>query len=244
MIREEILNFTVWKAISEVLVEPGRVMDQVTRRRSTQHTESSQRMKEQKDAERELARVHVEESRILEAYRLGAISPAQLGRELELLKRRELVSQQRIVEIEEDEPTVSPQNVEKSVREYCNEISQSLRSLDQPSKQQLLRTLIQEIVFEGERIRIRGQFPISDRALEQSRDPHRPPPGLIAKRRIVPTTVGHCGRNAGREDSNQRTRVVKSSRYPFCAFEIACGIAQAERRRQPRDTLGRFSGPL
>ena len=38
---------------------------------------------------RALAQVRREEARLLEAYRSGIISPAQLGQELELLKKRQ-----------------------------------------------------------------------------------------------------------------------------------------------------------
>jgi site-specific DNA recombinase len=238
MIREEVLNITVWEAITEVLIEPDRVMDQVTRRRENIRSEASQQVALRKDAEHELAQVRREESRILEAYRLGAISPAQLGRELETLKQREGAAEQSLATVEEDE-SFNPQTAERSVREYCREIAQSLETIDQPSKQQLLRTLVREIIFEGDRVRIRGQFPTDGDSPPLQSTPNSPPTSLINNGRIVTTTVGHCGRNEGRED----TRVVKSSRYRFCKFEIACGIAQAERRRQPRDTLGRFSGP-
>ena len=122
--------------------------------------------------ERERQQVESEESRILEAYRLAKISPVHLGQELEKLTIRRNALASREAEVAET-PGVDlppPQQMEKSTREYCRQAAQGLQSFTHVERQQFLRTLLQEVTFQGSFVRMRGLISIPNTGEGRSPD--------------------------------------------------------------------------
>src|SRR5205814_60252 len=88
IVKEECLNETVWSAVTEAILNPATILDQVGKLREREAEDERIGSREAQTVGRALVQVRREEARLLEAYRTGIISPTQLGQELELLKKR------------------------------------------------------------------------------------------------------------------------------------------------------------
>jgi site-specific DNA recombinase len=160
-IREEELDKIVWTEIARALLNPSIVIDQMEnlRRKSTHQAKGIS--DERSVIDLALKQVSTEESRILGAYRLGKLSPIQLGKELEALNTRKISLTLRKEDINQSKIEAFP-DVGRTVHQYCAEISQRLNSFNEQERQQLLRLLIDTITVEENQVRIRAVIPITE----------------------------------------------------------------------------------
>src|SRR5205085_9164187 len=98
-VREEVLNQTVWEAVEEAVLNPAIVIEQVERREREAAAKATVSESEIREVEQGIGQVDEEERRVLEAYRLGVLTPAILSRELEQLKVRRNALVQRQAEL-------------------------------------------------------------------------------------------------------------------------------------------------
>lgn len=209
-IREEVLDETVWNAIEEVVRNPQLVLDQVAHFQKRNEANKKRQANEVSEVKGTLDQIHDEESRILEAYRRGIISPIQLGSELEKLKARKNSLSERKHQLVEDRKNFANLAVRYSLIDYCEKVSGQLKSFTAEQRQRFLRLLIESIVFEGDKIRIKGVFRLSDinrteitsTANEMDNDsvsttiPTETNPYFVNSSRIVLTKIDSCGRNS------------------------------------------------
>jgi site-specific DNA recombinase len=159
-VREEVLNAAIWKAIKEVILDPSIVADQLARLYEKRADGEKQLTTEQQEVEASLAEIDKEEERVVEAYRMSILSPAQLGRELEKLKARKASIEARKASLTANKNLVELPALRRSLEEYCKYAAGRLKSFDHQEKKRFLQTLISEVVFEGTRVMIRGFIPI------------------------------------------------------------------------------------
>lgn len=155
-ISEQYVNAAVWNAITEALQNPALIVQGIKDIHSHRKLESK---RDNEEIERSREEIQAEEGRIIQAYRMGMLSPEQLGHELELLKRR-----QKSTEVSSSQPTRNQERRAMAVRhpleQYCQRVSERLGTLVEEQKQQILRLLLTRVVFEGDRVRITGVIPV------------------------------------------------------------------------------------
>ncbi len=171
-VKEEALNDTVWDALQEIMSNPEIVMQQVRRRALEYKTTRRKTDSELPQIQDALTGIAKEESRILDAYRVGVLQPIQLAKELEKINarrasletRREALSSSRI-------SSSDPGTAERTVYAFCETVGQRLRAFQFDDKQRFIRLLIRRIVFEGDRVRIRGAIPPTTPGVRSMTDP-------------------------------------------------------------------------
>ena len=158
-ISETKLGNVVKQAVERIMTNPDVILEPL---RSLDWAEANEAQMQVGAAERidqEEKRLKTEEQRLLDGYRMGLISPAQLGQQLEKLKssraglelERTALTQQAAYPAEE---------VEKAVVDYCAEAANNLATLTTDDWRELLRSLIESAVFHGNRLVIRGRVPL------------------------------------------------------------------------------------
>jgi site-specific DNA recombinase len=158
-ISEHILNDALKDAMRNVFVNPAIILDPLRDLNRAEAQKLNERENTAQTVERESKRLEGEEQRILDAYRTGVISPSQLASQLEKLKaQRATLDLQRAES--ESTASVSPEQVAKSVTEYCAEAAGNIGSFTDDEWQGLLRTVVKSIIFEGAGVVIRGRIPI------------------------------------------------------------------------------------
>jgi hypothetical protein len=57
--------------------------------------------------------------------------------------------------------TIPPEQIEKTVTDYCAEAANNLAGFTEDRWREFLRIIVRAIVFDGRRITIQGQIPVS-----------------------------------------------------------------------------------
>ncbi|MBV9760291.1 MAG: recombinase family protein [Acidobacteriaceae bacterium] len=158
LVSERILDQAVWDEVERAILDPELIADQITKLNQQDEKASSDLSAELRDTANELAQLEKEESRLMKAYRLSVITPAQLGSELEKLGTRKRSLQARDDQLANNRPAAEP-DVRRSVASYCQQAAETLHQFTPGERQQFLRTLIKAIVFDGAEARIRAEIP-------------------------------------------------------------------------------------
>src|SRR5882724_6261399 len=178
-IREEFLNVTVWDALVRALQKPHAIL-----RGLSQHKEVANSNVEALITA-DVTQIDAEELRILQAYRLEILSAEQLKRELLGLKARRSLLRMKTITTPPLLNTES-RNVKRSVKDYCGRVSRRLPALNWDERQHLLRVLLKQVLFRGDRVTISGHIPT-----EEGSSTEVPP-----AERIASTTSWDCDPNA------------------------------------------------
>ncbi len=159
-IRDSTLDGVVKGEVRRVLLKPDLIVAPLRDLERAENSECETRNRAADKVEHDQKRLEREEQRLLDAYRTGVISPAQLGKQLEQLKSRKTVLDQLRSELQHQLPP--PEEIETSVVDYCAQASQNLDHFSDAEWRDLLRTVIRSITFDGQQVRIRGAIPIGD----------------------------------------------------------------------------------
>ena len=160
-VREEVLDFAVWDAIAEAVLNPSIILEQINKLKELRSKETDELKGELTILDSSLREIDKEEERILEAYRLSVLSPEQLGNELEKLKIRRAGIEARRLSFTPNRTAEYVKASEHSIVDYCKQASLRLKKFSSDEKQQFLRTLVDEVVFNRGQIKIRGVIPVS-----------------------------------------------------------------------------------
>lgn len=169
-VREELLDQIVWEAIEKVILNPDLVIGQIERRERKVAERAAVSESEMREVEHGMTKVGEEERRILEAYRMGVLTPAILGRELEQLKVRRNNLAQRQDELNAQGRRPDLPAVRRTIIDYCREVARGLSALTETERQRLLQLLIKVVIFKGDEVTIRGFIPMQNGPAWQTED--------------------------------------------------------------------------
>ncbi len=198
MIGEERLDNAAWAALRRAIMNPGIIALQAKKYYEERRTRREVANLNKQQASASLAQLENEEQRVLEAYRQGILTPTQLGSELAMLKARRNSLQPDCKDSEAEPTNDPPLALEAMVDEYCRRVSAVIDRLGFTDKQNLLRILIREIVFNGKQVLIRGRIPWDEAAGFVSAGANIGPVSCLSddySRGIETTTRRRCGRN-------------------------------------------------
>jgi site-specific DNA recombinase len=195
-ISEPTLNEAVWNEVRLAILNPDIIVTQVQNHLRAEREKAHVAERDDRERDVTLRRLETEEQRVMEAYRLGVLAPAELGRELEKIKVRT-----NALKLPKGDQTerVSDSVIGRQIEEYCGIIAERLDSLAPEDQQRLLRLIVRSISFDGKQVRIRAALPISPitnkgspsaRSFAASTEPP-----VVDTGRIANTTSGQHGRN-------------------------------------------------
>ncbi len=222
-VKEDILNESVWTALESAVLRPRIIIESVVKLNRHRNGEAGSNKRELAEIEKSLQGIGVEETRLLEAYRQGVISAAQLGSELEKLGVRRSSAEARKTSLMEQAPRVSLPDVTRSVSSYCSLIAAQLEDLSAEGRRRLLRLLINEIVFDGFTAKIKGIIPSADHqdALQEAH------PGGSGNEsslgRIATTQIREHGHNPARITT---TQIGEHDRNPAMDFLLTVAVGR------------------
>jgi site-specific DNA recombinase len=234
IVRQELLDETVWSAVKEAILDPSIIADQLAQLRQREGFNKQRNVIEGDQLNRASRVLQQEESRILDAYREGVISPAQLGKELEKLQIRKASLELRERDVTKHTKPSSELELRGSVVEFCQQVENRINTFTNEERQRFLRVLIDRIVFDGERVRIKAVLPIQ--AVPESYS--------IKSGDQLPSVSG----------SNQESRVIADSTVSTASrhsghnsvvdhgieFDLVTAIIRKPRTRRKRNSLGQF----
>jgi site-specific DNA recombinase len=154
-IKEDFLNDTVWNAVKSWLEKPEVIKSGINS--VARYNQREIELSVEHDT-RALEQIQTEETRIVQAYRLGVLTSEQLSEELKGLRAR-----RALVNHGEPKKTakVGLEAVRRSLKDYRQHISERLEMLTKEQRREILQHLVVKIIFEGERMKIIGRVAIS-----------------------------------------------------------------------------------
>ncbi len=194
-IKEEVLEFAIWQAITEAMLNPSIIIDQIKKLQVRGARKREQLTENRAIIDAAVRDLDKEEERILEAYRLSLLSPEQLGRELEKLKTRRGPLEAKRLSMTRETNASRVETSERSIIDYCKLASKRLNKFSLDEKEQFLRALIDEVVLDHGKIRIRGVIPVSDDPRKVSNQPET----SMSERRTADMTAYSRARNPASE---------------------------------------------
>jgi hypothetical protein len=164
-VTEEILNTAVWGALEEAISNPDLVIQNIAKLREHHKAQLETAASQVSDAKQALERLNAEESRILEAYRLEIITAEQLSQEMQKLSERRNSLQSRYDSLRKAQDSPVPETeIRDSVAEFCEKIGKRIASTGIEERQQLLRFIVREVVFDGAMVQVRAVIPMDSRS--------------------------------------------------------------------------------
>lgn len=159
-IRENALDYAVKKAVAETILNPRLLRDAIKEVREQQVLDGQRAKATAENFNRESGRIQIEEGRVLEGYRLGVLSPAQLAQQLEVLKSKRAALDSGVRARDDSLTLPSGDKAELTVEDYCLKAKANLGQFGFDEWQGLIRTIIHSIRFEGDRLTIRARIPL------------------------------------------------------------------------------------
>ena len=205
-VREEILDDIVWKAITEAVLNPSLIADQWARREKAKTKLQQNRQGRLQELETARAEIKREESRVIEAYRQRILSAEQLAQELDQIKARRDALDVRMATLKQEEEDVPFRVTRETIFESCKRVAEVIESFTREERQRFLRLLIDRVVFEGSKIRIKGILPLS-----QSGEPNDSLETKDSRDRIASMELHYNGRNSVSSDGIASMEVNRHS---------------------------------
>jgi site-specific DNA recombinase len=180
------LERVVWEKFCQAIQNPRLIISQLPKLRN--RIRPSFLTQDLEEVKKQRARAEEEEGRLLDAYRENIITLDQLKDQMGRLQEKKKALQdeeQRLgAQLQSLSRMVSP---EKSIREYCAQISRRLKSIgnDFESRRYLLSLALNQVLVENKTVRIRGIVPT-------------PPQDVFSECCIASPSSGCCARRQRR----------------------------------------------
>lgn len=236
-VREEVLSQTVWDAVEKVILHPNIVIRQAEQRAQKVAAKVTLSESEEKEITLGLDKLADEEHRILEAYRMGILTPIILGRELEQLKARRSVLVRRQAELKTHSRQSNLTDIRRTVSDFCQKAVKRLSELTVVERQRFLQLLIEVIIFRGNEITIKGIIPSQGSTAQGTTETEIPD-----KQAEIPIINGiadcgeaHHGRNSVKQIAFELAKSLPKTRPLWSAERLRLVRRLAERK--PKATL-------
>jgi site-specific DNA recombinase len=157
------LETAVWEKFCEAIKNPRLITEQITKLREREQKKEGSVLQDIELVEKELKNTEDEESRLLDAYREKIISMEQLKEQMtKIREKKKRWGQEKQVLLSKQEKSLTALDIKKTVKDYCGQIEQRLESLedDFEGKRYLLSLALNQVVLEGNLLRIKGILPV------------------------------------------------------------------------------------
>jgi site-specific DNA recombinase len=163
-VKAETIEPIVWDTIYQLIRDPDFLIQELHKR----NTDDSQ-TKEILEQELQLCRARLkaipdEQRRLVEGYRKGLYADFMMREDMELIQKERDELEKRKTELERQlTQRQLTQTQEARIRSFTKEISKGLDNLDFSSKQELLRLLIEKVLYNVHSIEIQTIIPLGEK---------------------------------------------------------------------------------
>jgi len=169
-------------------------------------------------------------------YRRGIITGDQLGRELEEFGARQKVLEARKSVVATPAHT-PPSILKRSLVDWCQAVAERLKQFTVQERQRFLRLLVNEIIYEGKRVRIKCIIPLPEQHEMNRSEVSQETSESSISSRIASTASHHPGRNSDRASRIENMASYSRGRSTDCASWIE-NMASYTPARNPASEVG------
>jgi site-specific DNA recombinase len=153
-IKTEVIEREVWDTICQLIRDPDFLIEEL-RRRNTDESQKEIMERELKLCQVRLKAIPGEESRLVEGYRKGLYADFMMRAEMELIQKEQDELERRKAELERQlVQRFLTENQEAQIRRLAKDMCTGLDHLDFSGKQELLRLLVEKVIYDGKSIEI------------------------------------------------------------------------------------------
>ena len=171
-VRADHIEKVVWETFCNYIKNPVLITEQLAKQREKKVKSKASSINDIETIEKAISISTDEENRLLDAYRGGIVSLEQLkGQMLKIQAKRERLNQEKQGLQVSAEAEVSPVKMEKTILDYCKQVSERLAGLenDPQGKSYLLHLALNKVTLKDKEVKIRGIIPTySEEILQNS----------------------------------------------------------------------------
>ncbi len=162
-VKAEAIEPVVWDTICQLIKDPGFLIQELQKR----NTDNSQ-TKEILERELQLCSTRLkaipdEQRRLVEGYRKGLYADFMMREDMELIQKEQGELEKRKAELERQlAQRQLTQSQEARIRSLTEKIGAGLDNLDFAGKQELLRLLIEKVLYDGQGVEIQTIIPLGE----------------------------------------------------------------------------------
>ena len=162
-VKAEAIEPVVWDTICQLIKDPGFLIRELQKR----NTDNSQ-TKEILERELQLCSTRLkaipdEQRRLVEGYRKGLYPDFMMREDMELIQKEQGELEKRKAELERQlAQRQLTQSQEACIRSLTEKIGAGLYNLDFAGKQELLRLLIEKVLYDGQGVEIQTIIPLGE----------------------------------------------------------------------------------
>ena len=159
-IRADAIEPVVWDTISELIKDPDILIEEL-RRRNKDNSQTKQILeRELQLCQARLKAIPEEQKRLVEGYRKGLYSDFMMREDMEAIQKEQAELEKRKLELDRQLTQRNlTENQEAQIRSLMEKISTGLDSLDFTGEQDLLRLLVERVLYNGQEVEIETIIP-------------------------------------------------------------------------------------
>jgi site-specific DNA recombinase len=173
-IRAGAIEPEVWDTIYQLIKDPDFLIRELHRHNADNSQTKEILERELKLCQTRLKTIPEEIKRLVEGYRKGLYADFMMREDMELIQKEQGELERRKTELERQlAQRFLTKNQEANIRSLAEKLSTGLDNLDFTSKQELLRLLVEKVLYNGQSIEIQTIIPLSEQLHPIHRGGHR-----------------------------------------------------------------------
>lgn len=162
-IKTEAVELEVWNTICQLIENPDFLIQELHRRNADSSQTKEILERELQLCQARLKAIPEEQKRLVEGYRKGLYADFMMREDMELIQKEQGELEKRKAELERQlAQRFLTQNQETHIRSLAEKISLGLNNLDFAGKQELLRLLVEKVLYNGQSIEILTIIPLGE----------------------------------------------------------------------------------
>jgi len=154
-VRADAVEPVVWDTICQLIKDPDFLIEEL-RRRNVDNSQTKEILeRELLLCQARLKAIPDEQRRLVEGYRKGLYADFMMREDMELIQKEQADIEKRKVELERQlAQRQLTESQEVRIRSFTEKISTGLDTLDFAGRQELMRLLIEKVIFDGQGVEI------------------------------------------------------------------------------------------
>jgi site-specific DNA recombinase len=162
-VKAEAVEAAVWDTVCQLIRDPDFLIQELHRRNADNSQTKEILERELQLCQARLKAVPDEQRRLVEGYRKGLYADFMMREDMELIQKEQGELEERKAELERQlAQRQLTQSQEARIRSFAEKIGTGLDTLDFAGRQELMRLLIEKVLFDGQGVEILTIIPIGE----------------------------------------------------------------------------------
>jgi site-specific DNA recombinase len=173
-VRADAVEPVVWDTICQLIKDPSFLIEELRKRNADNSQTKEILERELLLCQTRLKAIPGEQRRLVEGYRKGLYADFMMREDMELIQKEQGELEKRKVELERQlAQRQLTESQEARIRSFAKKIGSGLGTLDFAGRQELMRLLVEKVIFDGQEVEIQTIITPNERLDPIHRGGHR-----------------------------------------------------------------------